>query len=75
MVLLMRISFFRLPVTCCQDEEISPVVFLLACFSSRCASRGLNVSKSRYLAETRQDIRRMTRKGVNFKLLLYRGSI
>ncbi len=40
MVLLMRISFFRLPVTCCQDEEISPVVFLLACFPSRCASRG-----------------------------------
>src|SRR5258708_1590634 len=40
MILLMRISFFRLPVTCCQDEEISPVVFLLACFSSRCASRG-----------------------------------
>jgi hypothetical protein len=41
MILLMRISFFRLPVTCCQDEEISPVVFLLTCFSSRCASRGV----------------------------------
>ena len=41
MVLLWRIPFFRLPLTCCQDEEISSVVFLLTCFSSRCASRGV----------------------------------
>src|SRR6266849_11174778 len=40
MVLLLRIPFFRLPLTCCKDEEISSVVFLLTCFSSRCASRG-----------------------------------
>src|SRR5258706_14835027 len=40
MVLPWRIPFFRLPLTCSQDEEISSVVFLLTCFSSRCASRG-----------------------------------
>jgi hypothetical protein len=40
MGLLLRIPFFRLPLTCRQDEEISSVVFLLTCFSSRCASRG-----------------------------------
>jgi len=48
MVLLIRISFFRLPVTCCQDEEISPVVFLPTCFSSRCASRGLIKYKTHF---------------------------
>ncbi len=40
MVLLLRIPFFQLPLTCCQNEEISSVAFLLTCFSSRCASRG-----------------------------------
>jgi hypothetical protein len=46
MVLLLRIPFFRLPLTCCQDEEISSIVFLLTCFSSRCASRGQHVPLS-----------------------------
>ncbi len=46
MVLLLRIPFFRLPLTCCQDEEISSVVSLLTCFSSRCASRGLDIPAS-----------------------------
>src|SRR5258708_37745209 len=48
MVLLLRIPFFRLPLTCCQDEEISSVVSLLTCFSSRCASRGYDNLKKRF---------------------------
>jgi len=52
MVLLLRIPFFRLPLTCCQDEEISSVVFLLTCFSSRCASRGTKL----YIQGTKHDL-------------------
>src|SRR5258706_9160612 len=73
MVLLMRISFFRLPVTCCQDEEISPVVFLLACFSSRCASRGKGSPKRNALRSPydRNSFHDQTRTSASFIFLLF----